>query len=203
MNPSDFEKARTRYLARQTAYKKHGCDPQGESWFILEKSLPLEGRILEVGSGQGYFAMGLAERGFRIVGVDPCADDIAIARWNLEQRNLSALVELQVANGDSLPFPDRSFEEIFSVKVFHHLVAPFKVVDEMIRVLAAEGKIVISDFSEEGFSLVERIHCEIEGEHHPRLGVALVEVKKYLVDKGLGVQHERTRFQETLIAYAA
>ncbi len=203
MNPSDFEKARLRHLSRQVACKKHGCDPQGESWFVIEKALPLEGRILEVGTGQGYFAMGLAEREFRVIGVDPCADDIAIARWNLEQRNLSSLVELQVANGDSLPFPDRSFETIFSVKVFHHLVAPFKVVDEMIRVLATEGKIVISDFSEEGFSLVERIHYEIEGEHHQRLGVALVEVKKYFVEKGLGVQHERTRFQETLIAYAA
>lgn len=202
MTFSEFEKARNRYFARQIVYKKHGCDPQGESWFILERSLPLEGRILEVGSGQGYFAMGLAERGFRIVGVDPCADDIAIARWNLEQRDLASLVELQVANGDSLPFPEHSFEVIFSVKVFHHLISPFKVVDEMIRVLASGGKIVISDFSEEGFSLVERIHREIEGKPHPRSGVALVEVKKYFVDKGLGVQHERTRFQETLIAYA-
>ena len=110
------------------------------------------------------------------------------------------MVDWQVAGGEKLPFLDQSFDNIFSVKVFHHLESPFNVLDEMIRVLAKGGKIIVSDFSEAGFELVESVHVE-EGERHPRLGVPLVEVKKYLIDKGFGVQHERTRFQETLIAY--
>jgi ubiquinone/menaquinone biosynthesis C-methylase UbiE len=197
----DFEKAYARHLARRERYKKFGCDPEGERWFVIEKAMPLEGRILEVGSGQGYFAIGLAERGYQVTGVDVSADDIAVAEWNLERVGQSAMVQLQVASGEKLPFPDKSFDVIFSVKVFHHLVSPFKIVDEMIRVLAPEGKLVISDFSEEGFALADKVHAE-EGEKHPRLGVPFLEVKKDLVKKGLGVQHEWTRFQETLIAYA-
>ncbi len=202
MSAIDFEKAYSRHLKRRAAYKKLGCDPDGEHWFIIEKSLPLDGKILEVGLGQGYFAISLAERGYCLAGVDPCVDDIEVAKWNLERTGLSSMVDLHVASGEKMPFPDRSFDAIFSVKVFHHLQAPFRVVDEIIRLTAPEGKIIISDFSEAGFELVEHVHA-LEGEKHPRLGVPFFDVKKYLVDKGLGVQHERTRFQETLIAYAA
>jgi ubiquinone/menaquinone biosynthesis C-methylase UbiE len=201
MNILDFEKALNRYLARQVAYKKSGCDPQGESWFVIEKALPLDGAILEVGSGQGYFARNLAERGYHLTGVDPCADDIAIARWNLERAGVSSMVDLKVAGGERLPFSDHVFDVIFSVKVLHHLQSPFKVIDEMLRVVSPAGKIVISDFSEDGFSLVEKIH-QMEGETHPRLGVPLFDVKKYLLGKDCAVEHERTRWQETLIAYA-
>ena len=200
MNNVNFEKVYNTHLARRAVYKKYGCDPEGERWFVIEKALPLEGKILEVGSGQGYFAIGLAERGYRLTGIDPCADDIDVAKWNLERTGLSSMVDLRIASGEKLSFPDRSFDAIFSVKVFHHLTSPFKIVDEMIRVLAPEGKIVISDFSDEGFSIAEKVHAELGGVHE-RLGVSLFEVKKYLVDKWLGVQHERTRCQETLIAY--
>ena len=72
----------------------------------------------------------------------------------------------------------------------------------MIRVVVPAGRIIISDFSEEGFAVADKVHADQAGVH-PRLGVPLFEVKKYLVDKGFGVQHERTRCQETLIAYAA
>ena len=200
MSNVNFEKVYNTHLARRAVYKKYGCDPEGERWFVIEKALPLEGKILEVGSGQGYFAIGLAERGYRLTGIDPCADDIDVAKWNLERTGLSSMVDLHVASGEKLSFPDRSFDAIFSVKVFHHLTSPFKIVDEMIRVLAPEGKIVISDFSDEGFSIAEKVHAELGGVHE-RLGASLFEVKQYLVDKGLGVQHERTRCQGTLIAY--
>lgn len=200
MNEIDFQKAYDRHQRRRALHKKAGCDPEGERWFIIEQALPLDGRILEVGAGQGYFAIGLAERGYHVVGVDVSADDIALAKWNLGRTGQSAMVDLHVASGEKLPFPDQSFDVIFSVKVLHHLKSPFKMVDEMIRVVAPEGKVVISDFSEEGFLVVGQVH-EAEGGKHLRQGVSLVDVKKYLIDKGLGVQHERTRCQETLIAY--
>jgi ubiquinone/menaquinone biosynthesis C-methylase UbiE len=199
---TEFEKAHNRYLARRVHYKKFGCDPEGERWFVIEQALPIEGKILEVGSGYGYFAAALAERGYHLTGVDPCADDIAAAKWHLERTGFLSMVDLHVASGEKLPFPDHSFDVVFSVKVFHHLESPFRVVDEMIRVLAPEGKIIISDFSEAGFDVVEKVHV-LEGEKHSRAGAPLLDVKKYLIDKGLGVQHERTRFQDTLIAYSS
>lgn len=202
MSEIDIEKVSERYAARQALYKKFGCDPQGENWFVIEKSLPLEGRILEVGFGQGYFLKSLLERGYQVTGVEPSTDDLAIARFNLEQAGLAHCADLQLAGGEELPFADNFFDVIFSIKVFHHLESPLIVLDEMIRVLAPEGKIVISDFSEAGFALVEKIH-QMEGGAHPCLGLPLAKIKACLADKGFGVQHERTRFQETLIAYGA
>ncbi|MFH0754248.1 MAG: class I SAM-dependent methyltransferase [Candidatus Omnitrophota bacterium] len=200
MSIVDFEEVHKRRLLRRASYKKFGCDFEGERWFIIEKALPLEGRILEVGSGWGFFTTGLVERGYCVTGVDVNADDIAFAKWNMERMGLMAKVDLYAASGEKLPFPDRSFNAVFSVNVLHHLESPLKVVDEMIRVLAVEGKMIVSDFSEEGFSVAGKVHSD-QGEVHQRLGVSIFEMKKYLVDKGLGVQHERTRCQETLIAY--
>ena len=200
MSTVDFEEVYKHRLLRRASYKKFGCDFEGERWFIIEQALPLEGSILEVGSGWGFFTTGLVERGYRVTGVDVSADDIAFAKWNMERLELMAKVDLHVASGEKLPFPERSFNAIFSVNVLHHLESPLKVVDEMIRVLAPEGKIIVSDFSDEGFDVANKVHA-INGEKHLRMGVPFLEVKKYLIDKGLGVQHERTRCQETLIAY--
>jgi ubiquinone/menaquinone biosynthesis C-methylase UbiE len=201
MTPVDFEDAYKKRLARRASYKKFGCDFEGEHWFIIEQALPLDGKILEVGSGWGYFMAGLVERGYRVTGVDVNAEDVAFAKWNMQRMGFAEMVDLHVASGEGLPFAAHSFDAVFSVNVFHHLHKPLNVVDEMIRVVAPEGKIIISDFSEEGFEIARQIHA-ISGAEHARIGVPFIDVKKHLIDKGFGVQQERTRCQETLIAYA-
>jgi len=201
MGPVDFEDVYEKRLARRASYKKFGCDFEGERWFIIEHALPLDGKILEVGSGWGYFLTGLAERGCHVTGVDVNADDIAFAKWNLARMGLMPMVDLRVASGENLPFAEHSFDAVFCVNVFHHLERPLKVLDEMIRVVAPKGKVIVSDFSEEGFEIAQKVHAG-NGEEHVRIGVPFLDAKRHLVDRGLGVQHERTRCQETLIAYA-
>ena len=59
-----------RYLERVKLYRSFGYDLEKERDFILDKSLPISGEILEIGTGKGHFALVLAKRGFRFTSID-------------------------------------------------------------------------------------------------------------------------------------
>src|SRR5258707_2310740 len=64
-------------------------------------------RVLEVGCGAGVDLARFALGGALVTGVDLAPSAIALARANFAQQNLRA--ELQVTDGERLPFPDGSF----------------------------------------------------------------------------------------------
>lgn len=75
---------RQKYLERINLYKKFGCDIEAERKFIVEKSKPFYGRILEIGTGKGYLTLALAREGLRFVSIDPSAEEQDCARMNVE-----------------------------------------------------------------------------------------------------------------------
>ncbi|MEZ4623639.1 MAG: class I SAM-dependent methyltransferase [Thermomicrobiales bacterium] len=72
--------------------------------------------MLEVGCGSGnYLEVVRGLTGARVAGIDPSSA-------MLEQ--LTARVpdaEVQVASAEAIPYPDRSFDLIYSVDVIHHV----------------------------------------------------------------------------------
>jgi ubiquinone/menaquinone biosynthesis C-methylase UbiE len=188
-----------RYLERNNFYKRLGCDIDQERKFILDKAQPLFGDILEVGTGRGHFALTLARKGYRFVSVDVCEEAQKIAKLNLRYFGLEGLADFRIENAESLSFQDKSFDLIFSINTFHHLINPFIVMDELIRVLTFEGKIILSDFTKEGLDLMDKIHRS-EGRIHEVSEVALSDIEKYLLGKGFITTKERSEFQQIVIA---
>jgi ubiquinone/menaquinone biosynthesis C-methylase UbiE len=106
--------------------------------------------VLDVGCGTGTLAMEVARRvgrAGRVAGVDPGAEQIARACAKAARRN--APVEFQIGVIEQLPFPDRSFDVVFSTLMMHHLPAPLKRqgLAEIARVLKPGGRLVIADFT--------------------------------------------------------
>ncbi|MFH1878867.1 MAG: class I SAM-dependent methyltransferase [Candidatus Omnitrophota bacterium] len=188
------------YLERKAYFKKFGYDIDKERSFIFKKAMPVQGRILEVGTGKGHFTMELAKAGYCLTSVDISEEEQIAARLNLEFSGLKDKVVLRVENAEKLSFSDGSFDAVFSVNAVHHFKDTFRVMDELVRVTARPGKIVLSDFSEEGFKVIECIHGS-EGKTHDRGAVSMKAVKDHLTGKGFRTEEYGTKFQDIVIAY--
>jgi len=189
-----------RYLERKALYKSFGYDIDKEMAFIIEKAQPIYGNILEAGTGKGHFALALAKEGHRFTTFDISETEQAFATLNLKYFGVDSQVDFRIENGESLSFKDESFDIIFLVNTLHHLINPHNVIDELIRVLSFEGKIVISDFTKQGLEIIDRIHA-LEGRTHEVSKVTLSDIKSYLVNKGFSTQEHKSKFQEVLIVY--
>lgn len=112
---------------------------------IPEIRLPEGGgrRFLEVGCNWGRWCVSAARRGYEVAGVDPSLDAVRAARRVAERLGVRA--EYLVADARHLPFPDDSFDVVFSYSVFQHFekadaLASF---DELGRVLRPGGTSLI------------------------------------------------------------
>lgn len=187
-----------RYLDRVNFQKGFGYDVERERSFIFEKSKPIEGDILEVGTGKGYFTLELAKAGYSFISVDLSAEEQEFARLNLEYLGLTKQVDFKIDDAENLSFENGSFDVVFAINVIHHFTEPFKAVNEFIRIIKPKGKIILSDFSEEGFRLIDKIHAS-EGRKHEEGKVSLSEISDYLKGRGFNIKECRSELEDVIV----
>ncbi|MFH1505294.1 MAG: class I SAM-dependent methyltransferase [Candidatus Omnitrophota bacterium] len=187
------------YCQRIEFYKSFGYDVEKERNFIIEKSYPLYGDILEVGTGKGYFTLALAREGCCFTSIDISQQEQDIAKLYIKHFGFDDIVDFKIEDAQKLSFKDGEFDVVFSINACHHFNNPFKAVDELIRIISFEGKIVLSDFSKQGIELIEKIH-QSEGGSHQSGKFTLGDIANYLLEKKLRVEKYRTVFQELIIA---
>lgn len=105
---------------------------------------PSFGRTLEVGSGTGFFLLNLAQAG--IVTAPVCTDISPgmVANCVENGRRLGLEVDGRVADAESLPFDDESFDLVIGHAVVHHLPDVGQSFKEMLRILKPGGRLVIA-----------------------------------------------------------
>ena len=189
-----------RYLERMNFYKDFGYDVEEERKFIIEKACPLYGDILEVGTGKGYFTIELAKERYNFTSIDISDEEQGFARLNIKYFGFEKYVDFRIENAEGLSFKDCSFDIIFSINTMHHLIHPIKAIDELIRIVSFEGKIVLSDFNKAGLEVVDKIHAS-EGRKHEASQTNLSELATYLKSKGFNVQKDKTAFHNIIIVY--
>lgn len=100
-------------------------------------------RVLDIGTGPGFFAINLALAGHQVTAVDAVAEMLAYAKSNAE--SYGAKVECVLHRGESLPFEDASFDLVVSRNVVWNLEYPEQALAEWARVLAPGGRMVYFD----------------------------------------------------------
>ena len=93
--------------------------------------------VLDVGCGAGVEVVRWARGRARVTGVDIAQSAIDLARANLTQQHLAA--SLAVADGEALPFPDRSFDVIYAHGVVQYTESDQRLVTECHRALRPGG----------------------------------------------------------------
>lgn len=91
--------------------------------------LPAEGRILELGAGDGWQASILAQHGFTVTATDVAGVAAGTTQY----------APVTVYDGRTLPFPDGSFDAVFSSNVLEHVRDFGRIQAEIARVLKTDG----------------------------------------------------------------
>lgn len=100
-------------------------------------------RILDVGTGPGFFAINLSLAGHDVTAVDVTERMLRHAKLNAE--SYGAQVNFVLHRGEFLPFEDDSFDLIVSRNVIWNLEYPQAALSEWKRVLVPGGRMVYFD----------------------------------------------------------
>jgi ubiquinone/menaquinone biosynthesis C-methylase UbiE len=185
----ELAQQKAHFWSRTAYYASLGYDRLAAVSFILDGAGPIAGPVLDVGTGMGIAARGLAARGLEVVSIDPNAEDQAVAAALTEEPAQRSRIRFMVTSAASLPFPDGHFGAAVAVDVLHHLEAGLPALAELARVVKPGGTVVLADFSREGFELVTRVHAS-EGRVHAEGPVTMDWARGFLCG-GLGLAEER------------
>lgn len=110
---------------------------------FCRKQLELEAHqtnVLDFGCGNGRSTLELIQRGYNAVGVDIDNAAIMSGRALLATQGIDGEGVLHpIESTGRLPFPDRTFDFVFSQEVFEHVEHLDAVTDEIARVMAPGG----------------------------------------------------------------
>lgn len=140
---------------REIRVETYGEDLGQTSWVTAEESAEIptlldlmsESRVLEIGSGSGRYALRIAEtHSCHVIGLDINAHGILTANELARARDLSSLVRFEQCDvSKKLPFPEESFDAVFSNDVLCHVPGRAFVLGELFRILKPNGRLLFSD----------------------------------------------------------
>ena len=98
-------------------------------------------KVLDVGCGNGYVLSKYAAEGADVFGIDITQAGIDLCNKRFGYSSLTG--DFRVADAQSIPFPDDTFDCVCSMGVLHHVPDTQKAVDEIYRVLKPGGRLIV------------------------------------------------------------
>jgi len=184
---------------RNALHLRFGYDSELGVRFVVEKALPLHGRVLDVGTGKGRFVIPLARHVANVTTVDISAEEQRQARLEAIYAGVADHIRFVIQDARFLPWPSGNFDAVVSWNVFHHLDNPERVFVEMIRMVKPGGKLVLADFSPSGYRLMDAIHGA-EGRRHPHPPNRFAHWRARLRAVGFRVGFFQGQHQQVLLA---
>lgn len=100
-------------------------------------------KVLDIGTGPGFFAIILAKAGHQVTAVDATQAMLAQAEENAKQQQVT--IEFMCADVHKLPFKEAQFDLVISRNVTWNLKDPLEAYREWYRVLKPAGKMITFD----------------------------------------------------------
>jgi len=110
--------------------------------YVTEQDLKGK-RLLEIGLGYGTLGQIIAQRGCQYHGLDIADGPVEMMRYRLALLGQEAGGRVQKGSALDIPYPEGTFDYVYSIGCLHHTGDLPKAVSEVHRVLAAGGKAVV------------------------------------------------------------
>lgn len=99
-------------------------------------------KVLEIGCGVGIDGLEFVKAGADYTGIDASGQSVALAKKYFELSGYDSR-NLILADAENLPFPNETFDFIYSWGVLHHTPDTQRAIEEIYRVLKPGGEICI------------------------------------------------------------
>jgi ubiquinone/menaquinone biosynthesis C-methylase UbiE len=146
---------------------------------LQEANLDATPLILDLATGSGRMSAVLTRLGFSVVTGD-ISDEKHASVLDRVTPAFSDRVEHLIFNMKMLPFPSDHFKNIVCLNTLHELDEPRVCVSELIRVHDPRGTLVLGDFNELGFEVMQRLHRAVYGNDHPQGFLKMAELRSVL-----------------------
>jgi ubiquinone/menaquinone biosynthesis C-methylase UbiE/DNA-binding transcriptional ArsR family regulator len=134
----------------------------GKSWKGLAEALlqlmpPLV--IADLGTGEGAFALLLAQRAAKVIAVDTSDKMIEVGREQAQRLGLEN-IEFRLGDMEEVPIADAEVDLVFFSQSLHHALHPDRAAQEAFRILRPGGRIVILDLLQHRFEEARELYAD-------------------------------------------
>jgi ubiquinone/menaquinone biosynthesis C-methylase UbiE len=104
-------------------------------------------RVLDIGTGTAQIPIILCQEKscYQVLGVDMAQSMLTLGRRNIEAAGLLQQIQLELADGKSLPYPNWGFDMVISNSLVHHLPDPRSFFQQVARLVKPNGAVLIRD----------------------------------------------------------
>ena len=134
----------------------------GQSWKGVAEALlrlmpPLT--IADLGTGDGTFALLLAQRATRVLAVDTSAKMIEFGRDQALRHGVTN-IEFRLGDMEELPIANAEVDLVFFSQSLHHALHPARALHEAFRILKPSGRIVLLDLVKHRFEEARELYAD-------------------------------------------
>ena len=181
-HPLNVEKYRLNSFSNTDGLlRERGFDLLQEYLRIITEGQLVPGPIVELATGTGRTSAILARQGYEVITGDITPEKRADALRRISPA-YGKQVSMMVFNMEKLPFRSRSIRTMISLNTIHELDHPGKCLSELVRVHDPDGILVVGDFNDTGFEVMDEVHKIVFGKPHSRGRLSMDSVRKELTD---------------------
>ncbi len=154
----------------------------GKSWKSLAEALlrlmpPMV--VADLGTGEGAFALLLAQQAVKVIAVDTSARMIEVGREQALRHGVRN-VEFRMGDMEEVPISDAEVDLVFFSQSLHHALHPGSAIQEAWRILRLGGRVIILDLVKHRFEEARELYAD------EWLGFSESELEELLEKAGFG-----------------
>ncbi len=155
--------------------------------------------VIELATGTGRMCAVLSFMFPVIVSGDISLIDLPKTQKRLPRQHTDRLSFIQM-DMEHLPFRTNSIQTIVCMNTIHEVASPMHCLQEMIRALHPEGRLIVGDFNQTGFDQMQKVHQIIYHNDHTTGSMSMQEVEQNIRSSFKEVQIQSTPLNITIFA---